>query len=762
MAAAIAAGLWAGVLLAGGGQGRAAGWMLAALGAAGLAIAMWEGRPPGGRLLEIAGLVEVTVRERVLRAAGFLRAEPARRRLVAASLAAVALGAGWASVRVAHPPASLPTGPFLGTAAGDPRPFAFGWGMEAELEGLRVWLRGNREAPAIQAGEPLRVSGAIRQLEGDDGFVTWLRRRGVVAIVSVTDLERLGPARSPPMWLANAARSALARGAALALPEREAGLLLGLVIGDTSAMDAEVEEDFRATGLGHLVAVSGSNVAMVLAPVWGLAVLFGARRGARVALGTAAVALFALITRWEPSVLRASAMAILAMGGILAGRPRETGAILASAVALLLLADPALGWSLGFALSVAATLGIVALASRVASRTPFPRPVALAVGATVGAQLGVTPLLLAAFGVVPGATLVANLLAAPAVALAFLGGVAAGVGALVSEPLGRVLGGVARLPIAYLIGVADRTARLPVPSLVGFSWIAPAAALAAALLLARRARRPARVRALLLVPVAVWAVGIRGGPPSALTVTFFDVGQGDAALVRTPEGGTILIDAGPDEQHVATRLAALGVRGIDVAVASHAHADHVEGFAAVFARHPVGLLLDPGCPEEDSPSYLRMLAAAEAEGIEVAHPRGGEVVRLGSLRIEVLGPDGCSPGSTNDDSVVLRLRDGDATVLFPGDAEIPAQRDLLDDGDPIAARVLKVPHHGSKTSDPGFLAAVGSEVAIVSVGENDYGHPAPETLAALRDAGVRVVRTDLRGEVTVVFGADGLGLGWAP
>jgi len=156
-----------------------------------------------------------------------------------------------------------------------------------------------------------------------------------------------------------------------------------------------------------------------------------------------------------------------------------------------------------------------------------------------------------------------------------------------------------------------------------------------------------------------------------------------------------------------------------------------------------------------------MLAAAEAERIELAHPRGGEVVRLGPLRIEVLGPDDCSPGSTNDDSVVLRLRYGDATVLFPGDAEIPAQRDLLDDGDPIAARVLKVPHHGSKTSDPGFLAAVGSKVAIVSVGGNDYGHPAPGTLAALRDAGARVVRTDLRGEVTVGFGADGLRLGWA-
>lgn len=564
------------------------------------------------------------------------------------------------------------------------------------------------------------------------------------------------------MRVANEARAALTRGAEVALPGREAGLLLGLVIGDTSRMDPEVQEDFRATGLGHLVAVSGSNVAMVLAPVLGLAMLVRAGRGTRVLLGASAVVLFALITRWEPSVLRASAMAVLALAGMLAGRPRETGTILAWAIAVLLLIDPNLGWSLGFALSVAATVGIVGLAPRIAARVRLPRPVALVVAATAGAQAAVTPLLLAAFGVVPGATLIANVLAAPAVALAFLGGVAASVTALVSEPLGRALGSLARLPIAYLIGVADRTAKLPLPSLVGFGWVAPASIVLAALWLARRARRPGRARALVVLPLLVWAAGIRGGPPAELTITFFDVGQGDAALVRTPGGAAVLIDAGPDEQHVATRLAALGVHRIDLAVASHAHADHVEGFAAVFARHPVGLLLEPGCPEEESPSYLRMLAAAEAEGIERASARGGETLRLGSLTIEVLGPDACSAGSTNDDSLVLRLTDGRATALFPGDAEVPAQQDLLEDGDPIRAELLKVPHHGSKTSDPRFLAAVGAKVALVSVGANDYGHPVPETLAVLREAGARVVRTDLRGEVTATFAAEGLRLGWSP
>jgi competence protein ComEC len=244
------------------------------------------------------------------------------------------------------------------------------------------------------------------------------------------------------------------------------------------------------------------------------------------------------------------------------------------------------------------------------------------------------------------------------------------------------------------------------------------------------------------------------GAPAGLEVRFLDVGQGDAALIRTPEGATVLVDAGPDDREVATRLAALRIRQVDLAVATHAHADHVEGFPAIFSRHPVGLLLEPGCPAE-SPSYRRLLDAARYEHIPHRNPRGGRTLAIGPLGIEVLGPDRCAVDSPNDDSLVLRVSYRGATVLLPGDAEIPAQRDLLEDGDPVAAALLKVPHHGSGTTDPEFLREVGATIAVVSVGENDYGHPAGETLAALRAAGSRVLRTDRVGEVVVRFGPDG-------
>jgi competence protein ComEC len=499
---------------------------------------------------------------------------------------------------------------------------------------------------------------------------------------------------------------------------------------------------------------------MFLVPVLALVSFLGGGLVTRFMVGLIAVGFFALLTRWEPSVLRASVMAALALLGVLSGRPRSTPALLGAAALLLLIADPALARSLGFQLSVAATAGIAAFASPLAARLEWlPGPLALALAATVGAQVGVTPILLLTFGIVPGVTLVANVLAFPAIPLALSFGLLSSGAALVWEPLGVAIGKVAALPLAYLAGLSDRLARAPVPSLSGggmfLALLTAALGVLGAWRLRKGRRRLGTVVALLAVVALIWSAAARAGPADSLTVTFLDVGQGDAAVVRTPEGGTLLIDAGPDENLVATRLAAMGVRRIDLAVATHAHADHVEGFPAVFARYPIGVLLEPGCDHE-SPSYHRLLQAVRDEEINVHHARGGERYAVGGLIVEILGPDECPHTGPNDDSVVLRLRYEEVTVLFPGDAERPAQQDLLDDADPVVADVLKVPHHGGDTSLDEFLQRVDAEVAVVSVGPNDYGHPVPELLETLEETGARPLRTDLSGEVTIEFTSGGL------
>jgi competence protein ComEC len=326
---------------------------------------------------------------------------------------------------------------------------------------------------------------------------------------------------------------------------------------------------------------------------------------------------------------------------------------------------------------------------------------------------------------------------------------------------------LARIPLRYLEGVADRLARSPLPIVTSpgnqvlVLVIGAVAVLLSAWWIRSGARIPRTALPVMAVIVALfaWSSGLQAGPPSLLTVMFFDVGQGDAALVRSPGGSAVLIDGGPDEQQVARKIGALGLRRLDVVVATHPHADHVAGLPAVLARFGVALVIDPGCAG-DSPFYADFLRAVRAAGVPFRHPVPGTVLVVGDVRLEVLGPNQCYKGTDSDpnnDSLVLRLEAGTSSVLFSGDVEEPAQQAIMDERPGwLTADVLKVPHHGGDTSVEAFVGAVHARLAVVSVGPNRYGHPVRSVLLGLARLGMQVFRTDRSGDVTVRFSRDDL------
>jgi competence protein ComEC len=380
----------------------------------------------------------------------------------------------------------------------------------------------------------------------------------------------------------------------------------------------------------------------------------------------------------------------------------------------------------------------------------------------------VSPLLLTYFHQVPLVTLLANLLAFPAVSPALLLGLAAAALATVLPPVAEALARLAGVFVGYLQALADRLASAPLPSITSGGGLAPVVvgfALVAGLIWWFRGRqvlpRGAAIALGVVVPLFVWSAAIRAGAPAGLEVRFLDVGQGDAALVRAPDGETVLIDGGPDPEQVATDLAALGVKRLDLVVATHPHLDHFTGLPAVLARFPTDLLLDTGChpPERRSLPYRAFLTAVRQEGVPERHPRRGEVFFVGALRFDVLSPDRCwdeTNSDPNNDSLVLRLTFGDRTVLFANEPEAEAQQVMLEDRVPLTADVLNVPHHGAGTSIDPFFEAVHERVAVVSVGPNTYGHPVPHTLEVLRSTGARVFRTDRAGDVTITFEPPGM------
>ncbi len=590
------------------------------------------------------------------------------------------------------------------------------------------------------------------------------------AVLTVTGPPDLADAPEWTQLAAGALRAGL-QAACAPLPAEPGGLLPGLVLGDTSHLDPALEEDFRATGLTHLVAVSGANVAIVLGVV-----LFAARWVRVPPWPSAVLAGFALIgfvilVRPSPSVLRAAAMGAIGLLALATGRTRAAAAALAAAVVVALLLDPALASSVGFGLSVLATGALILLAPRWRDgmrAVGVPPGVAEALAVPAAAQVACAPVIAALSGQVSLVAVPANLLAAPAVAPATV----FGVGSAVVSPFwpdgSQALAWFASWPARWLVWIAHTGAAVPVGSIpwaAGWAGAVLLAAVIGAVFVA--ARRPALRLVLLVVTlaVAVGAVPIRwaasGWPPDEAVVVACDVGQGDAIVLPDGVGSAVVVDAGPDPVPVDGCLRRLGVTTVTLLVVTHFHVDHIGGLSGVFRGRQIGSVVLPTF-DDPATGEATVRAAALAASVPVAEVGVGWGFRNGPVDIRVIGPSRPMTGTRSDpnnNSLLLLARARGISVLLVGDAEVEQQHALLAELGPDALRadVLKVAHHGSSYQDPELLDAVGPRVALVSVGaDNSYGHPSPPVLRRLADNGARVLRTDLDGDIAIVSTSDGL------
>ncbi|PSL06903.1 competence protein ComEC [Haloactinopolyspora alba] len=560
------------------------------------------------------------------------------------------------------------------------------------------------------------------------------------------------------------------RGSVAGVGEDARGLVPGLVVGDESLLSDDLRDDMRTTGLSHLTAVSGTNVTIVLVVVLGAARWAGVRGYGIPAAGVVCVLAFVLLARPDPSVLRAGAMGVVAVVGLMvAGRRRGLSA-LAAAVCVLVLVDPWLARSVGFVLSVCATAGILLLVPRWQAVMGWvPRSVAAAVAVPLAAQVACAPVIVAASGELSLASLPANMLVAPVVAPATVLGLLAAVVSPVVPGVAAVFGWLAGVPAWWIAAVARWFADQPGAAT---RWPGGAAGTVAALLLAGVAvvvaplvlRRPL----VSLVAAAVLALGLfraaptPGWPPPDWVVVACDVGQGDALALRVAEHTAVVVDTGRDPPPVRRCLDTLDIRHVPLLVLSHFHADHVGGVPGVLAGRDVGRALVSPLAEPAGNAAVARTWLDDA-GVPVDVARAGERRRVGErLTIRVVWPRRviAAPGSaSNNASVVLDATVDGVELLLTGDLEPPAQRALLRAEPDLATDVLKVAHHGSADQEEALLTGVGADVALISVGENDYGHPSRHVLRSLRASGVSTLRTDEDGSVAVVrTGADGLGI----
>ena len=658
----------------------------------------------------------------------------------------------------------------------------------------------SRDRPHFRYGDRLLLEGELEAPEPfeDFDYPAYLARQGIRTVMPFPSSELIGEGEGSPFYrVLHAVRWRLARSLAASVPEPQAAMGQALLLGMRDELPDDLVDDFRATGTAHVLAISGLHVGVLLgismsASAW----LFGRRHRLYLIAPFVLVWLYALLAGASPSVLRAATMGTVFLAARVLGRPGTAMPALGLAAAVMVALSPVVLWSVSFQLSFAAVAGIALLRPRLGEwplgardedeRGESGGPLAWladAVGVSIAATLATLPLLAFHFERVSLVGVLATPVVLPALPLALvlyaataLVGVVASLPALVVGLLSWVVGGY----VALVVGLF---ARLPAASLeVG--RVAPFLVWGYYGVLALIASRRGVVRAFarivewcrarippalggvrvpwwamalaLAVAALVWALALLR-PGDRMEVVFLDVGQGDAAFISTPLNRQIVVDGGPGRLDMVRFLGENmppGDRTLELVVLTHPHADHLTGLLETMERYEVGAVLERRV-DYDGPVYAawRELAAADAPVVEAVP---GQRVDMGDgAVVDVLGPPSRLLRGTESDvdnaSVVIRVSYGEVSFLLTGDMFKEAEAALVAGGSHLESDVLKVGHHGSRTSSSwAFLDAVRPAVAVVSAGaENSFGHPHAETLEALGrhvDAGM-VLTTFERGDV---------------
>ncbi|MCE5260349.1 MAG: DNA internalization-related competence protein ComEC/Rec2 [Chloroflexi bacterium] len=637
--------------------------------------------------------------------------------------------------------------------------------------------------PRYEYGQRVTITGSLESppLYDDFNYREYLASRGVLSVMRKAQIE-VRPGNSGNRLTRNllAANHRLRAITERILPQPESGLLQGVLLGADDALPEDAAETFRIAGLTHILVVSGFNISILMQLILLLANR-AVRRQLALILALVGITFFGMLVGFTAPVSRAWLMGMLSIIALLTGRKAHPLTSLAAASLVMTIANPLVLWSVSFQLSFAATLALICV------EPVFSRLINSIIGkktwqtfaelltTTVAAQLLTLPLIWHYFGQISLVALLANLLVLPLQPLILAAGAAAALVGACWLKAGQLVAYLLWPLLRYTILVPRWFSQLPLaslqlPRMSTFGMVVFYILAGAAVYALSRLNMPSRrtegealspkswaLTCVLVIMIISLGALISSLPDGKTHIAVMDVGQGDAILITTPSGQTVLIDGGVDGLTLRTRLGEalpLNRHNLDMVVATHGDADHIGGLVDLPEYYQIGQVVRP--PDLGSSSVAEAWQSAyTAQGVPQQTLSQGAVIQLDDgIALQVLNPAADAP-SGNATSLVLRLSQGKFTMLLTGDIDSQKEFELLGGGQNLSAYLLKVAHHGSDSSSSElFLREVEPHMAVISVGKgNALGLPKQEVLDRLAASDCRIWRTDQQG--TIEFITDG-------
>jgi len=649
---------------------------------------------------------------------------------------------------------------------------------------LSIYQIDNAE-PILSCGKIITGTGKIvlpshARNPGGFDYKRYLNSQGIYASIicfpgsiRATDMTVVNPIMNASFSLKNRIQKIIDN----SLPPNQAGLLKGMLIGDRNGLPESVKNDFNISGLTHIICISGANIAYVAFACIFILGLFKIRKPASSIITIFVILIFMFMTGCSPSVVRASIMGIMILLAEVFARKTDVYTSISSACLILLLYNPLTLYDVGFQLSFSGTIGIVFFYKNLSSIFKFlPKFINEALSATLAAQITVCPIIALYFNKLSLIALLSNVLVIPATGLiTFLGFITVILGQF-SLFFAKIISGSNFVLLSFVLWCANITAKIPYASILvptpsitfliifyvtSFSllWYFP--------------NKKCTNKYFKCIPILCATIAIASillmFLPKPFKVFFLDIGQGDSIFIKNSTGQTCLIDGGgtypgsfssfKPENTIIPFLLDNGVTTLDMAILSHPHGDHIEGLTKVIENLAVKCLIIAPQNEKNS-DMEKLLELCHKKNIKIIQVSMGNRIFFGNAEFSVLHPS--IPSKTyedsplNNNSLVLKLKYKKTSILLTGDIQSEAENQILESGQNIHSDILKIPHHGSPYSTAlAFLAKVSPSSAVISVGRNNFGHPADMILQRLEQNHIKIFRTDKSGCITIEIDSNG-------